>query len=402
MVKRLSGLPNIIVKWDVCSWLRSQPFLCDEDIQVCHCKGKHSAYAELLLRHVSSSSGSSPYVSSYYSTSSTSSPPPPLSYILPSALIQEASTYAGIFPSSCSQLNLRVREDDSAACIQAGFSEAASRSLLGGKNSVCAALSTGEALLTSIASGVAITLQKVWGAEKLPLIFLKIFELTSSSLVKEKTLRRDLRLVIVRDNEELFFSHSSSVKNVWTASRHLSRFVTWTLTPNSCCIYHLFSERSWNIEELEPTARWCWPVCLHRSALYLATDEDARQCDDLPIFGKCVFHLVGEKSTEEKSQRERTGEGKRKPTRESVRQTVKGKIYRANSAKLKTKSKKNNLSNTWPHARCWSIVFVRSDTGWVCILFEVAIRQEIKALRGAAVNWPYLLFTKDVLEILTW
>lgn len=135
-------------------------------------------------------------------------PPPPLSYILPSALIQEASTYAGIFPSSCSRLNLRVREDDSAACIQAGFSEAASRRLLGGKKSVCAALSTEEALLNSIASGVAITLQKVWGAEKLPLIFQKIFELTSSSSVKEKTLRRDLRLIIVRDNEELFFSHS--------------------------------------------------------------------------------------------------------------------------------------------------------------------------------------------------
>lgn len=208
MVKRLSGLPNTIVKWDMCSWLRSEPFLCDEDIQVCHCKGKHSAYAELLLRHVSSSSGSSPYVSSYYSTSSTSSPPPPLSYILPSALIQEASTYAGIFPSSCSWLNLCVREDDSAACIQAGFSEAASRSLLGGKKSVCAALSTEEALLTSIARQVAITLQKVWGAEKLPLIFQKIFELTSSSSVKEKTLRRDLRLIIVQDNEELFFSHS--------------------------------------------------------------------------------------------------------------------------------------------------------------------------------------------------
>lgn len=198
MVKRLSGLPNTIVKWDMCSWLRSEPFLCDEDIQVCHCKGKHSAYAVLLRRHVSSSSGSSPYVSSYYSTSSTSSPPPPLSYILPSALIQEASTYAGIFPSSCSRLNLRVREDDSAA----------SRRLLGGKKSVCAALSTEEALLTSIASGVAITLQKVWGAEKYPLIFQKIFELTSSSSVKEKTLRRDLRLIIVRDNEELFFSHS--------------------------------------------------------------------------------------------------------------------------------------------------------------------------------------------------
>lgn len=135
-------------------------------------------------------------------------PPPPLSYILPSALIQEASTYAGIFPSSCSRLNLRVREDDSAACIQAGFSEAASRRLLGGKKSVCAALSTEEALLNSIASGVAITLQKVSGAKKFPLIFQKIFELTSSSSVKEKTLRRDLRLIIVRDNEELFFSHS--------------------------------------------------------------------------------------------------------------------------------------------------------------------------------------------------
>ena len=59
---------------------------------------------------------------------------------------------------------------------------------------------------------------------------------------------------------------------------------------------------------------------MHQSASYLATDEDERRCDDLPVFDKCVFHLVGERSTEEKSQREGTGEGKREPAREGVKQ----------------------------------------------------------------------------------
>lgn len=38
--------------------------------------------------------------------------------------------------------------------------------------------------------------------------------------------------------------------------------------------------------------------------------------DDLPVFDKCVFHLVGERSTEERSQREGAGEEKRAPRRE--------------------------------------------------------------------------------------
>jgi len=39
---------------------------------------------------------------------------------------------------------------------------------------------------------------------------------------------------------------------------------------------------------------------LHQSGSYLATDEDERPCDDRPVFDKCVFHLVGERSTEGK------------------------------------------------------------------------------------------------------
>lgn len=46
-------------------------------------------------------------------------------------------------------------------------------------------------------------------------------------------------------------------------------------------------------------------TCLHQSASYLATDEDERRCDDLPVFDKCVFHLVGERSAEEKKVSER-------------------------------------------------------------------------------------------------
>lgn len=56
----------------------------------------------------------------------------------------------------------------------------------------------------------------------------------------------------------------------------------------------------------------------HKSASYLATDEDARRCDDPPVFDKCVFHLVGERSAEgEKSAggnrggEERGSEGRR-------------------------------------------------------------------------------------------
>lgn len=36
-------------------------------------------------------------------------------------------------------------------------------------------------------------------------------------------------------------------------------------------------------------------VCI-KAPSYLATDEDERRCDDLPVFDKCVFHLVGERS----------------------------------------------------------------------------------------------------------
>lgn len=204
---------------------------------------------------------------------------------------------------------------------------------------------------------------------------------------------KNLHLLVAADNEEPFSVTPTSVRHVWAAAlRHLGSFVTRTL--NSCCIYQLFPERSWTIEELQHTARWCWPVCLHQSASYLATDEDARRCDHLPVSGKCVFHLVGEKSGEEKGRREGAGQGEIKPTRESVRQTVKGKICRANSAKLKTKWKINTYQRLGHRPTSfWSIVFFRSNTGWVCILFEEAIRQKIEGLTGAAVNWPYLLFT---------
>lgn len=49
-------------------------------------------------------------------------------------------------------------------------------------------------------------------------------------------------------------------------------------------------------------------TCLDQSASYLATGEDERRCDELPVFDKCVFQLIGERSAEgTKSARGSTG-----------------------------------------------------------------------------------------------
>lgn len=62
---------------------------------------------------------------------------------------------------------------------------------------------------------------------------------------------------------------------------------------------------------------------MDQSTSYLATDEDERRCDELPVFDKSVFQLIGERSAEgKKSQREGAGEGKSEPTREGVKQTL--------------------------------------------------------------------------------
>lgn len=47
---------------------------------------------------------------------------------------------------------------------------------------------------------------------------------------------------------------------------------------------------------------------MDQSASYLATGEDERRCDELPVFDKCVFQLIGERSAEgTKSARGSTG-----------------------------------------------------------------------------------------------
>lgn len=57
--------------------------------------------------------------------------------------------------------------------------------------------------------------------------------------------------------------------------------------------------------------------------MYLATDEDERWCDELSVFDKCVFQLIGERSAEgEKSQPEGSGEGKNEAARRGVKQTL--------------------------------------------------------------------------------
>lgn len=55
--------------------------------------------------------------------------------------------------------------------------------------------------------------------------------------------------------------------------------------------------------------------------MYLATDEDERRWDDPPVFNKCVFHLVGEESAEEKVSQREQGRGRETP-RKGVEQTL--------------------------------------------------------------------------------
>lgn len=56
-----------------------------------------------------------------------------------------------------------------------------------------------------------------------------------------------------------------------------------------------------------------------KRASYLATGEDERRGDDLRVFDKCVFHLVGERRAAERSQRQGTREGRREAVREGVK-----------------------------------------------------------------------------------
>ena len=39
-------------------------------------------------------------------------------------------------------------------------------------------------------------------------------------------------------------------------------------------------------------------TCVDQSTSYLATGEDETRCDELPVFDKCVFQLIGERSAE--------------------------------------------------------------------------------------------------------
>lgn len=59
--------------------------------------------------------------------------------------------------------------------------------------------------------------------------------------------------------------------------------------------------------------------------MYLATGEDERRCDDLPVFDKCVFHLVGERSTDEKKKKSARGSrGGEQRSSEGRREAVRG------------------------------------------------------------------------------
>lgn len=48
---------------------------------------------------------------------------------------------------------------------------------------------------------------------------------------------------------------------------------------------------------------------MDQSTSYLATDEDERRCDELPVFDKSVFQLIGEQSAEGKKKSARGSRG---------------------------------------------------------------------------------------------
>lgn len=196
----------------------------------------------------------------FYLTTPPLPPPhlllPPLTYCLVLWYTMRLQAYAGIFPSSCSRLNLHVREDDSAACIRAAFSEADSKRQSGGRKSVCAALSAEEASLTFIASGVALTLQKVWGTEKLPLICFRRFLRSrvhlqwkrktftySSPLITRSPFRSPPRLWGMSEQQHWGTSAASS-HGRWTAVAFTSFSQNEAGLLRSCSILHGDADRS--------------------------------------------------------------------------------------------------------------------------------------------------------------
>lgn len=86
------------------------------------------------------------------------------------------------------------------------------------------------------------------------------------------------------------------------ASKHLCCFIldTKQLLLSPPCLRKKLrrSEAAWKLHDDNRRQ-----TCLHQSASFLATDEDEQRCDDLPVFDKCVFHLIGEKSARGKSRR---------------------------------------------------------------------------------------------------
>lgn len=68
-----------------------------------------------------------------------------------------------------------------------------------------------------------------------------------------------------------------------------------------------------------------------------------RRRDDQPVFDNRVFHLVGESSGEEQSQREGEGEGTKEPAREGVKPTLR---ERNQSATLTGKKKPEGVKNS--------------------------------------------------------
>lgn len=146
-------------------------------------------------------------------------------------------------------------------------------------------------------------------------------------------------------------------------------------------------------------------TCLHQSSSYLATDEDERRCDDLPVFDKCVFHLVGERSAEgKKSARgsrggeERGSEGRceanavRGKQREDVerhREKKLTELCHAEDGVKENKQEKNKKSETQRAADltledCVLSEPYRGEYGFclMCLLW-----QEIKQFTEAAVSY---------------
>lgn len=109
---------------------------------------------------------------------------------------------------------------------------------------------------------------------------------------------------------------------------------------------------SGSVRPLDDAEQLCF---FHPSISILATVEDESRRDDLPVFDKCVFHLIGERSTEGKKVRgERAGEGRRE-WEKGVKLCERNKTAQKTHQKKKEREKDDNNKEEEEKDTDWSL-----------------------------------------------